>query len=157
MCALNRHTGKVVWTYDFISDFEGKIRVNGYAPSPIAWHDTVIVFPNAPNAAVAALHQATVEVVWKKQSFLVSYATPISTVRPLCSAQTRGRHQLWSGSESFYATVARFEFSCSTQRLALQSLDQANLLFFRSTRKDRARSRPDQRSARRHGKRQGLI
>jgi outer membrane protein assembly factor BamB len=77
MHALNRHNGKVVWSHDFISDFDGKIRVNGYAPSPIAWRDTVIVFPNAPNAAVAALRQSTGEVVWKKHSFLVSYATPI--------------------------------------------------------------------------------
>jgi len=77
MHALNRETGEVVWKRDFIADFNGKIRVNGYAPSPIAWRDTVIVFPNAPDAAIAALRQSTGEVVWRKHSFLVSYATPL--------------------------------------------------------------------------------
>lgn len=87
MHALNRKTGELVWKHDLIGDFNGKIRVNGYAPSPIAWRDTVIVFPNAPEAAIAALRQSTGEVVWKKHSFLVSYATPMAI-------EVGGREQL---------------------------------------------------------------
>ncbi len=77
MHALRRGTGEPLWKRDFTTDFDGKIRINGYAPSPIAWRDTVIVFPNAPNAAIAALRQSTGEMVWKKHSFMVSYATPL--------------------------------------------------------------------------------
>lgn len=87
MHGLKRKTGEVVWRRDFVDDFKGKIRVNGYAPSPIAWRDTVIVFPNAPDAAIAALRQSTGEVVWKKHSFVVSYATPLLI-------QAGGREQL---------------------------------------------------------------
>lgn len=77
MHALKRRTGEPLWRRDFVADFDGKIRINGYAPSPIAWRDTVIVFPNAPNGAILALRQSTGEVVWKKHSFMVSYATPL--------------------------------------------------------------------------------
>jgi len=87
MHALNRKTGEVVWKRDFTGDFNGKIRINGYAPSPIAWRDSVIVFPSAPNAAIAALRQSTGEVVWKKHSLLVSYATPLTI-------KVNGREQL---------------------------------------------------------------
>jgi len=45
------------------------------------------VFPGAPNAAIAALRQSTGEVVWKKHSFLVSYATPLTI-------KVAGREQL---------------------------------------------------------------
>lgn len=77
MHCLDRRRGEVIWKRDLIRDFGGRLRINGYAPSPIAWRDTVIVFPNAPHAAIAALRQSTGEVLWKRHSFLVSYATPI--------------------------------------------------------------------------------
>ena len=66
MYCLDRNTGKAVWNHDFIKDFNGQIRVNGYAASPIEWRDTVIVLPNAPGAAIMALRQSDGSVVWKK-------------------------------------------------------------------------------------------
>ena len=84
---LDRKTGKASWSHDFVKDFNGSIRANGYAPSPIAWRDTIIVFPNAPGAAIMALRQSDGSVAWKKHSFLVSYATPILI-------QLSGREQL---------------------------------------------------------------
>ncbi|MBX9601718.1 MAG: PQQ-like beta-propeller repeat protein [Bryobacteraceae bacterium] len=77
MLCLNAAHGDVIWTKDFRQDFGGKIRNSGYSPSPIAWKDTVIVFPGAPDGAVAALKQSDGSVVWKKHSDVVSYATPL--------------------------------------------------------------------------------
>ncbi len=74
---LDRDTGKVRWRRDLITDFHGSIRVNGYAISPGAWNDTILVFPNAPGAAVAALRQSDGSVLWSRHSFTVSYASPI--------------------------------------------------------------------------------
>ena len=74
---LVRKSGKVRWERDLVRDFGGTIRINGYAPSPFAWRDMIIVFPNAPGAAIMALRQLDGSVVWKRHSFTVSYATPI--------------------------------------------------------------------------------
>jgi outer membrane protein assembly factor BamB len=74
---LDRKTGKVIWSRDIVKDFHGQIRINGYAASPIAWRDTVIVLPWAPDGAIMALRLSDGSVVWKKHSFMVSYATPM--------------------------------------------------------------------------------
>lgn len=74
--SLDRASGKVRWTHDLVKEFGGKIRVNGYTASPVAWKDTIFVFPNAPGAAIMALRQSDGSVVWKKHSYVVSYATP---------------------------------------------------------------------------------
>lgn len=76
MLCLNPATGEVIWSKDFRQDFGGKIRNSGYSPSPIAWKDTVIVFPWAPDGAVAALKQSDGSLVWKKHDDVVSYASP---------------------------------------------------------------------------------
>lgn len=73
---LDKLTGKVLWKRDLAADFGGQIRNSGYSASPVIWGDTVIVLPWAPDAAIAALKISDGSVVWKKHSFVVSYATP---------------------------------------------------------------------------------
>src|SRR5262249_30861139 len=77
MFCFERKTGKVIWKRDIPASMSGQIRANGYSASPIPWKDTVIVTPWAKDGAIAALRQSTGEVVWKKHSFTVSYATPL--------------------------------------------------------------------------------
>ena len=77
MYCLDPATGKVHWSRNFSSDFKGKIRNSGYSPSPIAWRDTVIVFPWAQDGAIAALRQSDGAVVWRKHNYVVSYSTPM--------------------------------------------------------------------------------
>ncbi len=84
---LDRKTGNPRWSHDFPREFDGQIRHNGYSASPLAWHDTVIVFPWAPGAAIMALRQSDGAVVWKQHSFVVSYSSPMLI-------QVGGRDQL---------------------------------------------------------------
>src|SRR6185369_713263 len=58
MHCIDRRTHKALWSKEFIADFGGSIRVNGYAPSVVGWRDTVIVMPNGPGAAIVALRKS---------------------------------------------------------------------------------------------------
>jgi outer membrane protein assembly factor BamB len=73
---LDKKTGKIRWSRDLVHDFDGQLRNNGYSASPLAWKDTVIVTPWAPNAAIAALKISDGTLVWKKHSYVVSYSSP---------------------------------------------------------------------------------
>jgi len=49
----------------------------GYAASPLAWRDTIIVAAGAPGAAVMAFRQNDGAIAWKKHDLEVSYSSPI--------------------------------------------------------------------------------
>jgi outer membrane protein assembly factor BamB len=84
---LDRKTGKPRWSHDLIGEFGGELRHNGYSASPLAWKDTVIVFPWAPGAAIMALRKSDGAVAWKQHSFVVSYSSPMLI-------QVGGRNQI---------------------------------------------------------------
>lgn len=74
--ALDKRTGKVVWAKDFHQEY-GTLWGRGYASSPIAYKNTVIVTLGGPGKAVLALNQKDGAVVWKKQDFDYGFASPI--------------------------------------------------------------------------------
>ena len=83
MFAFDKKTGKVLWSRDFIKDFNSHellirpVVKTGYGCSPIAYRDTVICSVGGPGQSVMAFRQSDGAVVWKSGDFLTSEAPPI--------------------------------------------------------------------------------
>lgn len=81
--ALDKRTGQVLWARDLVKDFGAPPRLirpavkAGYAVSPLAYHDTIILQAGGEGQAVMALRQSDGTVAWKSGSFLVSESSPI--------------------------------------------------------------------------------
>ena len=81
--ALDKRTGRVLWSHDLVRDFNAPVLLvrpevkAGYGCSPIAHKDTIICFVGGPGQAVVAFRQSDGAVVWKSGHFLTSDAPPI--------------------------------------------------------------------------------
>jgi outer membrane protein assembly factor BamB len=75
--ALDKGSGKLVWTHDLVKEFGAAQDDRGYSPSPIAYGDTVIVPAGGPGAAVVAFNQRTGATAWKGGSFPVGPGSPM--------------------------------------------------------------------------------
>ena len=83
MFAFDAASGKVLWSHDFIKDYNSPellLRPNvktGYGCSLIAWRDTIICSVGGPGQSVMAFRQSDGGVVWKSGHFLTSASAPI--------------------------------------------------------------------------------
>jgi len=75
--ALDKATGKRVWSHDFIKEYGAPLTARGYSCSPVLFNGTIIVTMGGPNQAVAAFDQQTGKLVWKSGSFVWAPASPI--------------------------------------------------------------------------------
>jgi outer membrane protein assembly factor BamB len=79
--ALDKQTGEVLWARDVYEEFGLKrvgMKTNrGYASSPLAYKDTLILPLGGPGQAVAAFDQKDGGVVWKNQNFELSPSSPV--------------------------------------------------------------------------------
>jgi outer membrane protein assembly factor BamB len=81
--AFDKRTGKVLWSHDFIKDFNSPellirpVVKTGYGCSPIAFGDMIICSVGGPGQSVMAFRQSDGVVVWKSGDFLTSAAPPI--------------------------------------------------------------------------------
>lgn len=75
--ALDRDSGKLLWSHDLIADFGGNVRVRGYSCSPLTYKDSVIMMVGGPDSAVIAFNQRDGSVDWAGGSFQNSYASPL--------------------------------------------------------------------------------
>jgi len=75
--ALDKQTGKLLWSHDLLKEYGASRPGRGYACSPIAYKNTVIVTAGGAGQAVMAFDQRTGALVWKNQSFAVAPASPI--------------------------------------------------------------------------------
>lgn len=75
--AFDIRTGKVLWSHNLLAEYNGTLRVNGYACSPIAHGDMVIVMVGGEGHAVMAFRQADGSVVWQSQDFHNSASSPL--------------------------------------------------------------------------------
>jgi outer membrane protein assembly factor BamB len=75
--ALDRKTGKKLWSHDLIGEFGGYLRPNGYNCSPIAYKNTVIMLVGGPDAAIVAFNKKDGTVAWKKHSYKTANSSPI--------------------------------------------------------------------------------
>lgn len=76
MHALDAKTGAVLWQHDLWKEYEGSVLQHGYASSPLAYANLVIVPVGGAGHAVMAFDQQTGAVVWQKHDFKNSYSSP---------------------------------------------------------------------------------
>jgi len=74
---LDKKTGKLLWTQQLWADYRGSRLMYGYASSPIAFRDTVIVPVGGPGKAIMAFQQADGKVAWGKLEFGNVYSSPL--------------------------------------------------------------------------------
>lgn len=85
LMALDRDTGKLLWSHDFVQEFGVTPRnplfisvQHGYAPSPLAYKDTVITMAGGPGQGVMAFRQDDGRVVWRTGTYTdIANASPI--------------------------------------------------------------------------------
>ena len=75
--ALDKATGKVVWSHDFLKEYGAPPPGRGYACSPTLHNGTIIVTVGGRGQAVAAFNQQTGALVWKAGDFDESPASPL--------------------------------------------------------------------------------
>ena len=75
--ALDRRTGKLLWAHDLMNEYKGTIRVNGFACSPLAYRDTVIMQVGGAGNSLMAFAQRDGRVVWKRHDFRNSPSSPL--------------------------------------------------------------------------------
>jgi outer membrane protein assembly factor BamB len=75
--ALDKATGKLLWSHDFVKEYHAPTGDRGYSCSPLAYNGTAIVTVGGPNQAAAAFNQETGALVWKGGNSDPSPASPI--------------------------------------------------------------------------------
>jgi len=75
--ALDKKTGKVVWSHDLWKEYGGTKRDRGYACSPLAYKKTIILPVGGTGQALIAFNQTDGTVAWKNQTLDVSPSSPI--------------------------------------------------------------------------------
>jgi outer membrane protein assembly factor BamB len=74
---LDRKTGKVLWTQQLWDDHGGSRLMYGYASSPIAFRETVIVPVGGRGKALVAFRQADGKIAWSRQDYGNVYSSPV--------------------------------------------------------------------------------
>jgi len=75
--AFEKQTGAVVWSHDLWREYGGTRTERGYTCSPLVYMNMVIVIVGGAGQALMAFDLKTGAVVWKKQSFHLSFSTPM--------------------------------------------------------------------------------
>jgi outer membrane protein assembly factor BamB len=75
--ALDKNTGKVLWSHDFMKEYAAPDIDRGMANSPLLYNDTVIVAIGGKGQAVGAFNPNTGALLWKAGDVDYSPASPI--------------------------------------------------------------------------------
>ncbi len=73
---LDTRSGELLWARHLVEEFEPP-GFMGYASSPFGYGANVLLPVGGPGQGVVALDQATGEVAWKSQDFLLAPASPV--------------------------------------------------------------------------------
>ena len=74
---LDKKSGKLLWTQELWSQHGGSRMMYGYAASPIAFRDTIVVPVGGRGKSVMAFQQADGKVAWAKNDYGNVYSSPI--------------------------------------------------------------------------------
>lgn len=78
MTCLDKSSGKVIWQHDLVEEYGAEVPGRGYACSPLAYKNTVILpVGGKEGQTFMAFRQDDGALVWKKQDFKLSYSSPI--------------------------------------------------------------------------------
>jgi outer membrane protein assembly factor BamB len=75
--ALDTHSGKVLWSHDFMKEYGAPDIDRGMANSPLLYHNTILVPIGGKGQAVGAFHPDTGALVWKGGDVAYSPASPM--------------------------------------------------------------------------------
>jgi len=75
--SIDKKSGKLLWTQQLWLDHKGTRLMYGYASSPIAFRDTVIVPVGGKGRAVMAFQQQDGRVAWARNDFANAYSSPL--------------------------------------------------------------------------------
>lgn len=75
--ALDKKSGKVVWSHDLWQEYRGQKMDRGYSCSPVAYKNTIILTLGGEGQTLIAFDQKDGKVVWKNQTFDMSPSSPI--------------------------------------------------------------------------------
>lgn len=75
--ALDKATGKRLWSHDFVAEYRAPLTGRGYSCSPILYGNSVITTMGGPDQGVAAFDQQTGKLLWKSGYFVWAPASPI--------------------------------------------------------------------------------
>lgn len=74
---LDKKSGKVLWSHDLMEKLGSGHGGRGYAPSPIAYGDLVIVNAGGPKSGVVAFRQSSGEIAWQSEPLRPGAPSPI--------------------------------------------------------------------------------
>jgi outer membrane protein assembly factor BamB len=75
--ALDKKTGKVLWSHDLWKDYGGKRMDRGYSCSPLLYKNTIILTLGGQGQTLIAFNPNDGAVVWKSQSLDMSPSSPV--------------------------------------------------------------------------------
>jgi outer membrane protein assembly factor BamB len=75
--ALDKRSGKVLWSHELWQQMGGRKLDRGYACSPIEFKNTIILQVGGPGQSVVAFNKNDGSIAWKKQDFTVSFSSPL--------------------------------------------------------------------------------
>lgn len=74
---FDKKSGKLLWTQQLLADHGGSQMMYGYASSPIAFRDTIILPVGGRGKSVMAFQQADGKVAWARHDYGNVYSSPI--------------------------------------------------------------------------------
>ena len=74
---FDKRTGKLLWTQQLLDEHKGSLMMYGYAPSPVAFRDRVIVPVGGRGRALMAFNQSDGKVAWSRNDVGNAYSTPL--------------------------------------------------------------------------------
>lgn len=77
LLALEKRTGRVVWSHDLRKEFGLRPHLTGYSCNPLAYKNTVIVTVGGKGRALMAFDRRSGAVAWSRQDFTAAQSSPI--------------------------------------------------------------------------------
>lgn len=78
IAALDRATGKTVWTVNVLKQFGGGNIQWGLSESPLVTSDRILINPGGPGASLVALRKTDGSVLWKTESDTAGYSSAVT-------------------------------------------------------------------------------